>query len=764
MKIHRILPAAMLFVATNAGAQAYLPSGNIKDTKGNAVAYASVALLKTDTVTLAGGTMSGSAGEFAFEGVPDGEYVVSVSLIGYKPCKKPVRLSAGAAKGLDIVLEEKDMALGTVTVKGNRGNTVRRSASGQTFMLSAAAAEKKDAYSALQEIPVLQIDPDTRKITLNNGGQPLVLINGVRREGGLASVNPEDILSVDVAQTASAEFMREGYTSVINIKVRPGTGRYTMFNAGVNAHPLLRYGLADASFETGDARSSFYVNAQSFAFLNNKSDMLERTQTANSLRELATRRNSHYNDTYVAAGGDRTWSKADYSSFSLTFDYIPQSTKAKGQDMLTDIASGVETPYDHFRKFDDKSYTGSANLYHKHTFDNKSALDMLLTFNLGKNTNRVDQTETAASGASTLSYDYRNKRFGMSFAPAYKFSLAGLDTKVGLNTYYQDNSIRQAGTASSAFKHREWDEYLYADVSRAWGGFSLAASVGVDAVFRSIDGYSSHFWNFLPAVNAGYSFSESHSLLLSYNMQSYAPGILQLNPYNTSSDTLTVATGNPSLRPYRVHTARLAYTFTSRHLYIEPELAFRHTENAIVSSGEDFGVLYRTRPVNRGSRNLLTAGANMRYSFGKWGYLGLAAYYNHSEFPSNGRKDDYVSGRVYGGVNYRRFAFNFNYWLPVRTYDMWSRSYSSPESNATLTFSPSRSWDITAGMRFIAWPKHIERWTEMPGYSYYYENKFTNRGSIAMIGFRYKFQNRGKAKREQKKLRNSDKGFRLISE
>ena len=99
-------------------------------------------------------------------------------------------------------------------------------------------------------------------------------------------------------------------------------------------------------------------------------------------------------------------------------------------------------------------------------------------------------------------------------------------------------------------------------------------------------------------------------------MQSFAPGILQLNPYNTSSDTLTVATGNPSLRPYRGHSARLAYTVTSRHLYIEPDLAFRHTENAIVSSGEDFGVLYRTRPVNRGSRNLLTAGTNKRYSFG----------------------------------------------------------------------------------------------------------------------------------------------------
>ena len=159
MKIHRILPAAMLFVATNAGAQAYLPSGNIKDTKGNAVAYASVALLKTDTVTLAGGTMSGSAGEFAFEGVPDGEYVVSVSLIGYKPCKKPVRLSAGAAKGLDIVLEEKDMALGTVTVKGNRGNTVRRSASGRHSCSRPPLPERKTHTARCRKYPCCKSTP-----------------------------------------------------------------------------------------------------------------------------------------------------------------------------------------------------------------------------------------------------------------------------------------------------------------------------------------------------------------------------------------------------------------------------------------------------------------------------------------------------------------------------------------------------------------------------------------------------------------------------
>lgn len=71
---------------------------------------------------------------------------------------------------------------------------------------------------------------------MNDGGKPLVLVNGVRREGGLSSVSPEDILSVDVTQTASAEFMREGYTSVVNIKTKKTDWKYTAFNGGINSH------------------------------------------------------------------------------------------------------------------------------------------------------------------------------------------------------------------------------------------------------------------------------------------------------------------------------------------------------------------------------------------------------------------------------------------------------------------------------------------------------------------------------------------------
>jgi hypothetical protein len=66
-------------------------------------------------------------------------------------------------------------------------------------------------------------------------------------------------------------------------------------------------------------------------------------------------------------------------------------------------------------------------------------------------------------------------------------------------------------------------------------------------------------------------------------------------------------------------------------------------------------------------------------------------------------------------------------------------------------------------MRYIGNKSHVQRWVNMPDYSSYYDNKFTNRGNIVMIGIRYKLQT-NKSERTIKKLENDDKGFRIISE
>lgn len=752
----------LLFTLPEIGAQNIDLTGKVMDGNKQPVAYASIALMDPSGHSLLTGTISDAEGLFTFRQLAPGSYLLSVSFVGYKPLKLPVDVRK--VQSLECLLEEDAISLEGVTVEANRSDIVKQSAAGQTFMLSEASMKKKDIMQALQEIPTLTIHPDTRKISLNNGSTPLILVNGMRREGGLSAISPEDIISVDVVQTASAEFMREGYTSVINIKVKKTDRKYTAFNAGINSHPAVRFGIADMSLETGNSHSSFYVSAQSFAFLNNKSDMFERTVTENSLRELTYKRNANYNDTYVAVGGDKVWTDADYSSFSLTFDYIPQWSEANGEDILSDRSTGTSTPYSHWRELDDKSYAGSMNVYHKHRFANQSVLDLLFRLNLSKNINQVNQLEESGQQSNAYHYDFHNSRFGASFTPSYQFRLAGFDSKVGLDTYFQSNRIRQKNNVSSVFSHEEWNEYLYLDINRAWGAFSLAASLGVDAVFRKVEGYKDHYYNFHPVANLNYRLNARHALMLSYHMQSVAPGVVQLNPYNTSSDTLTVSSGNPFLKPYRIQQVRLGYTYTGKGFYVEPFLTFRHIADAIVTTGEDKGGYYVKSLENRAKSTLFTAGTNLRYTIKRIGFIGMVINYNHIAFSGIHQKNDYLTGRFYGGLNQGKWGLNFSYGLPTKSYDMYTRAYSSPESDATLSYDISKNWELSAGMRFIGWQKHVERWIDMPDYAYYYDNRFTNRNTIVMIGARYKFQSHGKARREQKKLQNTDKGFRVISE
>jgi len=740
-------------------AQNVTVKGDVFDEQKQPVVYASVALLSPDSTTLVTGTITDDQGHFQLPDIKPGNYFISLSFIGYKTIKKQISLVT--SQTYTFTLESEAVGLDEVTVKANRGNIVKQSAAGQTFHLSASAVKKKDVLDALQEIPALNIDPGTRKITLNDGSKPLILINGVRREGGLSAIDAGDILSVEVVPTSSAEFMHEGYTSVVNIKVKKTENAYTSFNGGVSTHPLLVFGIADASLEFGNDKYSLYLYGQSFAFVNNKSDMTERSETTQSIRHATYKRNSDYSDTYFAIGGDRNWSESDYTSFSATIDHIPQSSSEGGETVITDIASKHNDPYEYTREYDDKSLAGSANIYHKHTFGS-SVLDFLLRLNLSRNENKDDQLER---GDHDLAYhhDFTNKRAGISFTPSYQFMLLYFHSKTGAETYYQSNKIEQNEGVGSRFRHKQWDEYIYLNADRSWDHFSLTASVGMNAVFRDVEDYTDHYINFHPVLNMSYRFNSHNSLTMNYNMQSTPPNVVQLNPYNTSSDTLSVITGNPYLEPYRTQQVRLSYAFSKNKIYLEPDVRYSRTDDVIFTTGKETSQGYVQSLANQGACDRWSVGLSSRYTINNAGFIGLNVAYNTVRFPDISQEDDYFTGYLNWGLTYRKFTLSGFYQLPVNSYEMYKRNYSSPDSWSTLSYAASPAWDISAGMRYIGWKSHIKRWTDMPGYSYYYENQFTNRGNIVMLGIRYKFQNR-KPVRSPEKLQNTDKGFRIISE
>ena len=96
-------------------------------------------------------------------------------------------------------------------------------------------------------------------------------------------------------------------------------------------------------------------------------------------------------------------------------------------------------------------------------------------------------------------------------------------------------------------------------------------------------------------------------------------------------------------------------------------------------------------------------------------------------------------------------------------YSPISKFMSSPESQLTIAYKINKNWDLQVGMRFLFGEKVVEEWMYDDLYEKYYKNAFINRKHIMLIGFRYNFTNKN-TNREQKKLQDTERGFKLINE
>ncbi|MDR2121297.1 MAG: TonB-dependent receptor [Tannerella sp.] len=184
-------------------------TGTVTDTGGEPIAGANI--LEKGTTN---GTVTDVDGKFSLN--TEERAVLLVSFIGY--VTQEVRVSAmGGGKTLDIKLVEDAQALSEVVVVGY-GVQKKVNLTGAVAQVTAAELENRSVSNASQilqgTMPNVNItfatggepgasgDINVRGIASINGGDPLVLIDGV--PGDINRINPRDIESVSVLKDAAA--------------------------------------------------------------------------------------------------------------------------------------------------------------------------------------------------------------------------------------------------------------------------------------------------------------------------------------------------------------------------------------------------------------------------------------------------------------------------------------------------------------------------------------------------------------------------------
>lgn len=710
--------------------------------------------------TIVSAAITNKKGNFKIEHLPKRSYFYQISLLGYKPIEQNLAVSNDLSLGL-IQLEEDTKVLDEVVVNADKRDLISTKAGISTFHISDKLLNTaQNAYEALREIPKLIVDETNRKIKLNDGSSPLILINGVRRPGYINSLDPKDIESVEVIENPSARYRgNEGVSSVLNLKIKRKKQLSSSFNIYTKQNPKLIFGVSGGSFDLGNSKASLYLNAQQFYFHNDRKSSESTTQTGTTTRELTGNGKYNSNMIYLSLGGDWIASDKDYLSFGV--EYITNPGKIENQEQ--GFVWNNESPksalqIDQLSK--DKYYTNVYSLFYKRAFTKEQHLEATSKFGLFGSGNNGWREENSELYAYKNMIDMDNNKKSFSLELNYDLTLPDkFMFNFGSNTYWQKTELDDLIDLFPEFVYKGANEYVYGDIrSLTDSKFSYLLSLGADMVFTNADGIKNHYINFIPSLSLTYNFNKNNTLQLNASRDRVSPDISKLNPRNTSTDSLQVYAGNPYLKPMINNKFRLSYQWTHKGVYLEPFVQYSIYQDMIQTFSSVEGMLYTQTYANKGEIGIFNTGITGRLNLGNLGNISATAYYikridNEMSFSGKG-----LGGNMNLYLGYKKVSLNAFVYYTAISYNRISKTSMTPISEVTFNWQLPKGWALQATVRDLGKSTN-ESWKKDTDYSFYNRTLNKDRGTMFLVGFSYYFRNKvNQPYRDKKRIYNSDEG------
>jgi hypothetical protein len=739
------IPIVFICFALQTVSAQYYIGGQVLNQKREKLEDAQITFMQKDSLKAM--ALTKSDGKFMIKGLKKGEYAVEIRHPGYNAIQQ--NLTVNKDMRLEFLLyHELTDTIPDIAVVADRQDRFKTTTQGQEFFLSALAKSTKDIYNALQEVPKLNVNAIDRTINIAGGGSVLVLINGVHRGNSLETIDPKDIISVEVMDTPSARYLGSGVTNVINIKTKTRMEKYQLLNIGTEDNPGLYFGTASGGYEIGSPKFSLYLNGNTFYFNNNHADETKIQQSKTMHKQYVGRDDLDYLSYNTTLGGDWIANDKNYFSYNVSLRNIPESGTLKGNGTI--LQNGSTSDYHIYRHDKSSALVNVYNLYYQHKFSSQDMLENQATFTYNRNDDREETNETGES------YLYDNQyRFKMDYYRGYTFSefkrhTDMYDLNLGSQTIYEKTRVENASLNNPDFTHHRLKEYLHADFNNGvtkFGRYTL--STGLDLIFNKSENIKKNYYRF--KYDVAYLLPDTRYTQFRLYARGYTnePSVSYLNPYNTSTDSLYIYQGNPHLEPYYYKDFGLSCYFIKGQSFFNPEIIYSYCTDMITPVGryDDRNVYTSTFENNGVERHLIVKGM-LWYPIKNVGHISYTCAYNRYFFYNGVKK--WFTQSISGYFHYKSFYLSSHVDLFPAIYTPVQKSKSSIESLATLGWTINSHWVATASLRYFLGRKKFEVWMDQPGYSSYYCRTFDERHNMFLIGLRYTWKNRSPYKARSK--------------
>jgi hypothetical protein len=707
----------------------------VEEANGKAIPFVNVGLFRQSDSVFVSGSASDDKGRFELQAVPNGDYRLMVSAIGFQTFEQMLTVKGNQDLG-QLKLSEGSTKLDEVVITEKRPLFA---VEGEKTMYNVAedpSIQTGTASDALQNAPGVEVDVEGN-ISLRGTSSVEVWINDkpshMTAENLKTYIQTMPANSIDRVEVITNPSARYGSKAdgIINIVTNAKIQKNEFFSFGVNAStspyigPWLSYVWSNEKLTI-----NAYVNG-GYSIWKGYNSVEQSLFTDDGLanHEIDS---SSYNEKNFSAGGHFSldyeidtansinvwfstwpnWGKDAQWAYKFREEFLPDS-------VITALTESSSVP--------NRNFFANGGLYYQHKFDSKGHNLSVSLNGIGwksGNGGRVERVFTLPTSYTRTMYQYG------------EYGSMGAEAEIVYNRPYSENGEVSVGytigydpenryLVTDTMVDGEWvnDAYrsynakftnlnneAFITVQHKFGGFTVKP--GVRFVSELVSGkylttfpgdttnynFRKHFFSVRPSLHLSYRTESMHNFKLSYTMRIAAPQAEQLSKFPLYDED-SYSTGNPELERIYTHSVEAGWTkYWNSFGSIGLSAYYRGKTNEVNTIRlSEYHWLYGRvvpygYPVNVGRSH--TAGLEYNMMYRPSGFFNLRFYAN--------LYNSYIK------TEYDGKPYEFDKWSYSFRLNMWAKLWNKLEVTASGYYSsPTQSlfserharYGINAGLR-----------------------------------------------------------------
>jgi iron complex outermembrane receptor protein len=619
-----------------------------------------ISLLKASDSTLVKTALADEKGNFRFENLKEGNYLVLISATGHLPqYSKKIEITQASplvAAG-EFILKPANKDLKEVVVVSKRPFIEQKIDKTVLNVDASITNAGSTALEVLEKAPGITVDKEGNISLKGKQGVIVVIdgkqtyLSGVELTNFLQNMPSSNLDQIEIMTNPSARYDAAGNSGVINLKTKKikqkgfngsfttsfAQGSYSRTNNSLNLnYRINKFNLFGSI--SGNYRNGF----QELNIHRRYSNDDKSTKAIFDQDNFRRKRNENYN---AKIGMDYFASKKTTLGFVVTGYSTPGSENGYNTTFLKNPLEKIDSivASTTIEKYNWKNL--GVNLNFRHSFDTSgkelTADADFLTYKSGRDqyftnsTYNPDWTKKysdvltgdlpSAINVYALKFDYTQPlKKEIKMEAGLKFSYVTTDNTAGY--FNVNNGIATPDfEKTNRFRYKENINAAYINFSRTikkWGlqaglraehtrykGNQFGNPVKPDSLFEKQ--YTSVF----PTAFISYNANENNQFGLSYGRRINRPDYEDLNPFLFFLDKYTFDAGNPFLKPMYSHVVELSHTYKQ---FLTTTINLSHTKDLFNETFEQKGFATIVRQGNYGTMSNASISVSAQLKPFKW--------------------------------------------------------------------------------------------------------------------------------------------------